>query len=80
MTRLMTVTLNYVFTVTMVLLFGGMPSFAASLDHVSMPDTLLLESKELVLNGLGTRQATVFKVNVYVVGLYLEHRSMQDEE
>jgi Chalcone isomerase-like len=37
---------------------------------VSAPDQVLVEGSTLVLNGLGLRQATVFKVNVYVGALY----------
>ena len=35
------------------------------------PERLQSEAGTLVLNGLGMRQATVFKVNVYVSALYL---------
>ncbi len=31
--------------------------------------------QSLVLNGLGVREATIFKVDVYVAGLYLRQRS-----
>ncbi|MBL9014723.1 MAG: chalcone isomerase family protein [Myxococcales bacterium] len=37
-----------------------------------MPDTMVLAGKRLTLNGMGLREATVFNVNVYVAGLYLE--------
>jgi hypothetical protein len=40
-----------------------------------MPDTVAVAGKTLILNGLGIRQATVFKVDVYVAGLYLSQRS-----
>jgi hypothetical protein len=38
---------------------------------VSFPEQLQTEGGQLVLNGLGIRQATVFKVDVYVGALYL---------
>ena len=38
---------------------------------VSFPDRLESGGRTLVLNGLGLRQATMFKVNVYVGALYL---------
>lgn len=40
-----------------------------------MPDELVLEGKKVVLNGMGIREATAFKVDVYVAGLYLENKS-----
>jgi hypothetical protein len=48
---------------------------AAELYGVTMPDTLTLDGKSLALNGLGARKATVFKVKVYVAGLYVEAKS-----
>lgn len=46
---------------------------AASLAGVTMPDTVQVAGKMLVLNGLGLR--TKFVVKVYVAGLYLEQKS-----
>jgi len=37
---------------------------------VSVPDQSQVEGSTLVLNGLGLRQATILKVNVYVAALY----------
>jgi len=48
---------------------------AAKVAGVSLPDTVTVDGKPLVLNGMGVREATVFKVDVYVAGLYLEQRS-----
>ena len=42
---------------------------------VTMPDTLSVGKTRLVLNGMGLREATFFKVDVYVAGLYLESPS-----
>lgn len=39
---------------------------------VTMPDSIKLADKQLVLNGLGLREATILKIDVYVAGLYLE--------
>ncbi len=39
---------------------------------VTMPDAIQADGKKLVLNGMGLRQATFLKVDVYVAGLYLE--------
>jgi hypothetical protein len=38
---------------------------------LSFPDQAQVEGSSLALNGLGMRQATVFKVNVYVAALYV---------
>jgi hypothetical protein len=42
---------------------------------VSFPDTAQVEGATLTLNGLGLRQATMFKVNVYVAALYVAKTS-----
>lgn len=44
-----------------------------------MPDTRTLGETELVLNGLGLREATLFKVDVYVAGLYMPKQSSDPE-
>mgnify|MGYP000199278896 CR=1 FL=1 len=48
---------------------------AAELAGVSFPDRATVRGRAAVLNGLGLRTATVLKVKVYVIGLYLENRS-----
>lgn len=48
---------------------------AAEKGGVTMPDTKTVEGKSLVLNGMGLREATVFNVDVYAAGLYLETKS-----
>jgi len=59
--------------ISVILLFSLFVSItqAADLDGVTLPDTMQLDGSELVLNGMGTRKATMFKVKVYVMGLYL---------
>src|SRR5437762_12475441 len=42
---------------------------------VSFPDQAQVEGSSLTLNGLGLRQATAFKVNVYVAALYVAKSS-----
>jgi hypothetical protein len=42
---------------------------------VTFPDQTQVEGSNLVLNGLGLRQATAFKVNVYVAALYVAKTS-----
>ena len=42
---------------------------------VNFPDQVQVEGTNLALNGLGLRQATAFKVNVYVAALYVAKTS-----
>jgi len=42
---------------------------------VSFPDQVQVDGGNLVLNGLGLRQATMLKVNVYVAALYVTKAS-----
>ena len=59
----------------------GAALLTSSLGHakqcagVSMPPQLLIDGKELHLNGMGLREATILGIDVYVAGLYLEQRS-----
>ena len=46
---------------------------------VSFPDQAQVEGSNLSLNGLGLRQATAFKVNVYVAALYVAKTSSDRE-
>ena len=50
-------------------------AFAAEKDGVKMPDTVAVGDATLKLNGLGTREATIFSINVYVAGLYVPQPS-----
>ena len=56
------------------LLLAG-PGRAASISGLSLPDTYPLAGQALVLNGLGIRTLTIFKVKVYLAGLYVAQRS-----
>lgn len=53
---------------------------AAELQGVSMPDNVTVEDRQLALNGMGLREATFLKVDVYVAGLYLEKPSADPQE
>ncbi len=53
----------------------SVPAFAKTKGGVTMPDTVTVAGKKLVLNGMGIREATFMKVDVYVAGLYLENKS-----
>ena len=50
-------------------------TFGMEKDGISFADKITVEGKELVLNGIGIRKATIFKVKVYYGGLYLEQKS-----
>ena len=50
-------------------------TLAAKKADVELPDTMRLEGKDLVLNGIGIRRATIFNVKVYVGGLYVLKKS-----
>ncbi len=58
-----------------VLAFSATAVMAMEKDGVEYPDQITVDGVDLVLNGLGTREATIFKVNVYVAALYLENLS-----
>lgn len=67
---------------TLVLIIVGFLSgslHAAQLAGVEMPDSVELGGQTRVLNGQGLRLATMFKVKVYVAGLYVSQKS-QDAE
>ena len=57
------------------LLAWPLPSQAAELAGVALPDTVTVEGRTLALNGIGLREVTLLKLDVYVAGLYLEQRS-----
>lgn len=59
------------------LCFGlsGFQADAGKLAGVTMPDTMKVKGKKLLLNGLGLREATIFRIDVYVVGLYVVKKS-----
>lgn len=58
-----------------VMLAATAPALAAAKAGVTLPDTVQVDGKTLVLNGLGLREATFLKIDVYVAGLYVEKKS-----
>ena len=50
----------------------------AELSGVKFPDQIKVAGKTLQLNGLGLREATIFKVDVYVGALYLQQSKSKD--
>ncbi|MGE3844490.1 MAG: chalcone isomerase family protein [Vicinamibacterales bacterium] len=59
--------------VTAFLLAAALNLAGASLSGVTLPDSVDVAGKKLVLNGMGLRSRLMFKV--YVGGLYLEQKS-----
>ena len=65
---------------TVVFLGGTQPAIAATCAGQSFADTKQVAGKKLLLNGLGVREATIFKVDVYVAALYVEKKSSDAQE
>ena len=62
---------------SMVLLASA--SNAVTVEDVAVADEAAVGGQNLVLNGVGVREATMLKVKVYVMGLYLPEKT-QDAE
>lgn len=56
-------------------LLVALPVAARECQGVNFPDQIQLDGARLQLNGLGLRQATLLKINVYVAALYLKDKS-----
>ena len=62
---------------TIMVVFCMMAAFAADgvngkeCKGITFPDSIQIDGATLALNGLGLRQATAFKINVYVAALYV---------
>ena len=61
--------------IVMVAALSSGVAHARECKGVSFPDQTQVEGSALTLNGLGMRQATMFKVNVYVAALYVAKAS-----
>jgi hypothetical protein len=44
---------------------------AATLEGATLPDSVTADSQKLVLNGIGLRAVTLFRIKAYIAGLYL---------
>ncbi|MCB0403148.1 MAG: chalcone isomerase family protein [Bdellovibrionales bacterium] len=64
---------------TFAIVFGLIVPFAALFSAqkagIDFPDTITVSGKTLALNGIGIREATIFKVDVYVAALYVPKKS-----
>ena len=54
-------------------------TIAAELAGVTMPDVRVVDGTRLQLNGIGLRTYSIFRVDIYVAGLYLQQRSHNAE-
>ncbi len=65
--------LRMTITLLSLMLLTTMSSFAMEMNDIEFPDAITVNVVDLILNGLGKREATIFNVDVYVAALYLEH-------
>ncbi len=65
------------FLLLALMLLMASPSFAATVADVTMPDSMQVNGKNLVLNGMGLRRKIV---KVYVAGLYLPAKETSAEK
>ena len=72
--------LKFLHFIFVLLLLSPLSSYGATKENVSMADKMLLAQTPLILNGLGVRRATWFKVKVYVGGLYLKEKSKETKK
>lgn len=59
----------------LIMALGAGAAHGKECEGVSFPEEMQSEGATLKLNGLGLRQATIFKVDVYVAALYLTQKS-----
>jgi hypothetical protein len=56
------------------------PLFAAECKGVTFPDQIQVGGKRLELNGLGLREATLLRFQVYVAALYVQAKSANPDD
>lgn len=62
------------------LLSFSLLAHAAEREGIQFPESVHIDTQDLLLNGTATRTATIFKVNVYVAGLYLPSKAAKLED
>src|SRR5262249_12186286 len=67
--------LKLVWKLLLIVSIGASSAWPMQVGGVQMTDHLKLEGRELVLNGMGVRRATIFGISIYIGGLYLEKPS-----
>lgn len=63
------------FYLVLLMTLASLASFAAEKEGIKFEDKVKVENKELVLNGIGIRKATILKIKVYFGALYLETKT-----
>ncbi len=58
---------------SLILMMTVISSHAMEMNDIEFQDAITVNGVNLLLNGLGKREATIFNVDVYVAALYLEH-------
>ena len=58
---------------SLILMMTASSSYAMEMNNIEFPDAITVNGVNLLLNGLGKREATIFNVDVYVAALYLEN-------
>ena len=66
---------SWVVALALVMLAVSPVSAQQTVGGVTMPERITVDGTELTLNGMGIRQATFLRVDVYVAGLYVEEPS-----
>ena len=61
--------------VSVIMAFGVGTASGKECHGINFPERTQVQATPLTLNGLGLRQATVLRVNVYVAALYVANRS-----
>lgn len=58
----------------------SLTAHAITIDGITFNDQTTVDGKELVLNGVGIRKATMLKIKVYYGGLYLSAKTQSAED
>ncbi len=66
---------SLVMLVAMLAALGVEPAVAKECNGIDFPEQAQVQASPLMLNGLGLRQATMLRVNVYVAALYVAQKS-----
>ena len=63
--------------ISMITVYGIGAAYGKECQGVNFPEQVQIDGSTLTLNGLGLRQATILKVNVYVAALYVAKASSE---
>ena len=68
------------FSIALIAAMTAASAYGRECKGINFPDQAQVEGHALVLNGLGLRQATIFRVNVYVAALYVAAKSSEPKD